>query len=29
MEDFRRAYPRLMAGEAAAGRFEQETPIVP
>ena len=29
MEDFRRAYPRLMAGAAASGRFEQETPIVP
>jgi len=29
MEDFRRAYPRLMEGEAWSGRFEQETPIVP
>ncbi len=29
MDDFRRTYPRMMAGEAVSGHFEQETPIVP
>jgi transglutaminase-like putative cysteine protease len=29
LEDFRRAYPRLMDGSVAGGRFETESPIQP